>query len=84
MRVKLITPHRKGCESEKAVKDGKWESPWAYVDGDEWRSASGRRHKHGGTLWVSVKCNDHSCDARVLVESDSLMNDIQNELSKTK
>lgn len=54
VRVHIVRPHRPECAAR--AKANHWATPW-WLDGStEWRSESGRGHRHGRTLWLVARC----------------------------
>lgn len=65
IRTKLLTPHNADCVAMRYVADGRWKTPWAYINesgfyGDKLGGARGST-----TRWCTADCNDPNCDAKI-------------------
>ena len=68
LAVKLLTPHRKGCDSVRSWPDNPWWMPGKH----EYRDSIGRKIKHGKRRWIVLECNSTRCDACAIVREDSI------------
>lgn len=77
--VKVVGKHRKDCFAVKAVREGRWYTPWGPIAYGEhgapvvktWRKYG----KNGRKLltWVRFVCNHGGCKAELHVESEFIL-----------
>ncbi len=63
---RLERGHRHDCHA-RAKKAG-WPSPW-WIHSLEYRSATGRRHRHAHSQFVRLQCVFGECRALLLVDA---------------
>jgi len=79
VKTKILTPHRKGCPALKYVKDGRWNSPWAFFKPDsQYASADGRISRKGAYSyrWLLAGCNCTDCPAEIMVKEEDLLSSL--------
>ena len=75
MKVRLRTPHRKGCPCQAT-----WpENPWWIPGEREYLDTLGRKNGMGH-MWLVVRCNIDSCPAEAVVSADSILRAVQQEI----
>jgi hypothetical protein len=61
-----LESHRPGCYALANVKDGTWDTPWAFLYDPVYRDSLGRKNGMGSRWW-HIRCNDSNCPALILV-----------------
>ena len=77
LKVKVEVPHSKACIAERKAEGVT--DPMIYLNvyapeiSVEYRTPTGRRHKHAYTPWLVWRCNWlSSCPCRILVRVDTI------------
>lgn len=61
----LSKEHKEDCDSLKMVKEGKWETPWTFVDN--------QTEFVSNDIAVILRCNDRECPGKIAVDADELL-----------
>lgn len=80
LRHRILKAHRKNCTALATTKRRFWGTPWAYLDGIEYRDSAGRLRKDmTGSRWWRIRCNSLECNAEVAVCERDILEHLPHE-----
>ncbi len=76
--VIVLHPHKKDCDAVKHCKEKFWNTPWAFLDHVSYRDSIGRKNAQGAHIrWWYVRCNSLDCKADILVNENSILENLK-------